>query len=200
MPKSLEGKFIVFEGTDGVGKTTQVDLLHKKLENDGYEALRLSTPGDRYRNDPLVQQYNQTGNSPLHPTTLAVMAAADRMRTVDEQIQPHLDKGGVVVCDRYHYSASAYFTMRGADMNVVQPLHDLLLIPDFAVLFSIDSLTRAIRLKTRNTTKDWEEQNMDYLDKVQEKILSNWPNQFLTVEASKPVEVIHDKIIEYIEE
>lgn len=198
MRKSLEGSFIVFEGTDGAGKSTQVDLLHERLEDEGYDTLRLSTPGDRYRNDPLVRQYNQTGESPLAPTTLAVMAAADRMRTIDEQVKPHLDEGGVVVCDRYHYSASAYFNMRGANMEVVQPLHEQLLVPDFAVLLSIDALTRSIRLAQRNTTKDWEEQDMEYLDQVQKKIQSDWPEQFLTVDARKPIEVIHGEINEYL--
>jgi dTMP kinase len=198
MSRSLEGSFIVFEGTDGAGKSTQVDMLHERLESEGYNTLHISTPGDRYRDDPLVRRYNQTGESPLSPTTLAVMAAADRMRTIDEQVKPHLNEGGVVVCDRYHYSASAYFHMRGADMKIVQPLHERLLVPDFAVLLSIDALTRAVRLGKRNTTKDWEEQDMEYLDRVQTKIRSDWPDHFLTVDARNPIEVVHNEINEYI--
>lgn len=198
MSKSLEGSFVVFEGTDGAGKSTQVDLLHQKLEQRGYDTLRLSTPSDRYRNDPLVQQYNQTGEGPLSPTTLAVMAAADRMRTIDEQIKPHLSEGGVVLCDRYKFSATAYFAMRGAEMDIVEPLHDQLIEPDFAVLLSIDALTRATRLRQRNTTSDWEEQNMDYLDEVQAKITENWRDDFLIVDASFPIEAIHEQITQYV--
>jgi dTMP kinase len=198
MSGSLEGKFIVFEGTDGVGKSTQVDLLHQRLAGEGYDTLRLSTPSNRYRNDELVKQYNQTGGGLLHPTTLSIMAAADRMRTVDADIKPHMESGGVVICDRYFYSATAYFAMRGADVRLLGEVHAQLLEPDYGVLMTIDPATRASRLRERATTDDWEERDMGYLDTVQQKIQENWKADFLTVDARNSIQAIHTDIHNYL--
>jgi dTMP kinase len=199
MSKSLEGKFIVFEGTDGAGKSTQVNLLDQRLADEGYDTLKIYTPSNVYRNDPLVREYNQSGGGPLSSTTLSIMAAADRLRTVDAEIKPHMSSGGVVVCDRYFYSAAAYFEMRGADISTLREVHSHLLKPDFAILLSIDSVTRAIRLRQRATTNDWEEQDMDYLDTVQQKIQKNWKDNFLTVDATSSIAVIHAEVSSYLE-
>lgn len=199
MVKSLEGKLIVFEGTDGVGKSTQVDMLSGRLRNAEYDVLQLSTPSNLYRNDPYVAQYNRTGDGPLHPTTLAVMSAADRLRDYDVTMRPHLEKGGVVVCDRYKFSAEEYFRMRGADVPLLREIHTRLPDPDHAILLTLDAVARLARLRSRATTDDWEERDMTYQDTVQAGILANWQEQYRVIDASQSVEAIAANIDEYLE-
>ncbi len=196
--RTLEGNFIVFEGTDGVGKSTQVDMLSTHLEGMEYDVLKLTTPGSLYRSDPHVQTYNQTGSGLLRPTTLAVMSAADRLRTYDTEIKPHLDNGGVVVCDRYKFSAEAYFNMRGADIPLLREIHTRLPNPDYAILLTIDATTRLARLKTRGTTDDWEERDMAYQDTVQAEIVSRWNNGYKIIDAAQPVDAISREIKGYL--
>lgn len=195
---SLEGKLIAFEGTDGVGKSTQVDILRNGLVNEDYDVLQLSTPSDLYRNDEHVACYNRSGSGLLRPNTLAAMAASDRLRTYDTVISPHLDKGGVVICDRYKYSAEAYFAMRGADIPLLKELHKHLPDPDHAVLLVLDAVTRLSRLNNRATTEDWEEKDMSYQDEVQEKIRQLWRDDFAIVDAGQPIDEVAQDIQDYL--
>ncbi|MBC7512284.1 dTMP kinase [Candidatus Saccharibacteria bacterium] len=197
---SLEGKVIALEGTDGVGKSTHLALLSKYLEDKDYDVLAMSAPSDLYRNDPHVQQYNLTGESFLRPTTLAVMAASDRLRIYDTQIKPHIETGGVVVCDRYKFSAEAYFAMRGADIDLLRQIHTNIPDPDYAVLLTLDAVARLSRLKSRATSNDWEEQSMEYQDSVQSLLLSSWNNDYAVIDTGKSKEEISDEIQEYLRE
>ena len=195
---SLEGKFVVFEGTDGVGKSTQVDLLKSKLIDEDYDVLHLSTPSNLYRNDEHVSHYNRYGDGLLRPTTLAMMAASDRLRTYDTEVLPHLDKGGVVICDRYKFSAEAYFEMRGADIPLLRSVHEQLPDPDYGILLTLDAVARLARLRTRETTEDWEEKDMSYQDKVQEKIKKGWRDTFAIIYASQPIEDVSKEVQDYL--
>lgn len=195
---SLEGKVIVFEGTDGVGKSTQANMLSARLRRTDHDVLQISTPSALYRQDPHVIIYNTTGESLLSPTVLSVMSAADRLRTYETEIKPHIDGGGVVVCDRYKFSAEAYFKMRGADMPTLRAIHQHLPDPDYAVLLTIDAVARSARLLRRATTNDWEEQDMSYLDNIQDSMKSSWKAQFKIVDASQEVGDIAEEIAEYV--
>lgn len=195
---TLEGKFIVFEGTDGVGKTTQVSILTEHLSKIGYSVLQVCTPSNFYREDEHVVLYNKTGSGLLTPTTLAVMSAADRLRTYDTTIKPHLDSGGTVVCDRYKFSAEAYFAMRGADIPLLREIHDKLPNPNHAILLTIDALTRQARLRKRATTEDWEEQDMRYQDTVQNMIRDGWRKEYSIIDAGQSIEDVSSKINDYL--
>lgn len=199
MSKSLEGKFIAFEGTDGVGKSTQVNLLSERLQAMSYNILQLSTPGNQYRNNPHVKQYNQNGNGLLTPTTLAVMSASDRLMTYDTEIKPHLDEGGVVIVDRYKFSAEEYFKMRGADVPLLREIHERLPDPDYAILLTLDAVARQARIRGRATTDDWEERDMGYQEKVQENILAKWQPRYKAIDANQPIEEVSSAINSYLE-
>ena len=196
---SLEGRFIVFDGTDGVGKSTQVEKLTDNLTTLDYDVLQLSTPSNLYRHDEHVATYNRIGSGLLAPTTLAVMSAADRLRTYDTQIAPHLDRGGVVVCDRYKFSAEAYFKMRGADIPLLHELHEHLPNPDYAVLLTLSALARQARLRKRATTDDWEERDMSYQDTVQNEIIAKWRSEYKIVNSEQSIDEIATEINDYLE-
>lgn len=194
----LSGKFIVFEGTDGVGKSTQVNALTDRLSDLGHSVLQMNTPSSLYREDEHVVTYNRSGQSLLTPTTLAVMSAADRLRTYDTTIKPHIEDGGVVVCDRYKFSAEAYFKMRGADAPLLREIHEHLPNPDHAILLTIGALARQVRLRKRATTDDWEERDMSYQDTVQNEIISRWKESYRIVNAEQTVEAVSTEINNYL--
>ena len=104
-----KGKFIVFEGTDGSGKTTQIKLLAKYLKGKGIECLLTHEPTD----SPFggVLRACLTGRIETDERAIAALFAADRLDHITNPvngIQKHLDAGITVLCDRYYFSSLAY--------------------------------------------------------------------------------------------
>ena len=102
------GLFVVFEGGDGVGKTTQVERLCRWLDSRGHDVVRTFEPGD----SPLGRQIRSVLLAPetgeLSARAEALLYAADKAQHVDAVVKPALDRGAVVVCDRYVDSMLAY--------------------------------------------------------------------------------------------
>lgn len=105
------GKFIVFEGLDGSGKTTQADLLRARLSAvcDGKACIQTREPSDSAPGQ-LCQSANRK-NIVLEPETLALMFAADRIEHITKELLPELNSGNHVICDRYYFSNFAYQTL-----------------------------------------------------------------------------------------
>jgi len=102
------GIFITFEGTTGSGKTTQLRLLAAYLRGEGYDVLTTREPGgtpigDRIRDIVLDPQYTD-----MEPLAEVLLFSASRAQLISQVIRPHLERGGVVLCDRYADSTFAY--------------------------------------------------------------------------------------------
>src|SRR6187200_2892868 len=102
------GVFIVFEGGDGVGKTTQVDLLCGWLTNAGHEVLRTFEPGDSAVGARIRQIVLDPATGEMSPRAEALLYAADKAQHIFSVVGPALRRGAVVVCDRYVDSMLAY--------------------------------------------------------------------------------------------
>lgn len=135
-----QGKFIVFEGLDGSGKTTQLERLGARLtEKLGTNAVYCTRePGDSAPGI-LCQQFSQKKLA-LAPETVALLYAADRVEHIAKDLLPRLEAGQTVLCDRYYFSNFAYQTL-------TSDLEDLLrynafarrtLRPDAVVFVDVD--------------------------------------------------------------
>jgi dTMP kinase len=102
------GVFIVFEGGDGVGKTTQVDLLCSWLANAGQEVLRTFEPGDSAVGAMIRRIVLDPATGEMSPRAEALLYAADKAQHIFSVVRPGLQRGAVVVCDRYVDSMLAY--------------------------------------------------------------------------------------------
>jgi dTMP kinase len=102
------GVFIVFEGGDGVGKTTQVDLLCAWLANAGHEVLKTFEPGDSTVGAMIRQIVLDPATGEMSPRAEALLYAADKAQHIFAVVRPALQRGAVVVCDRYVDSMLAY--------------------------------------------------------------------------------------------
>jgi len=115
------GLFITFEGTTGSGKTTQLYLLADYLRERGYNVVTTREPGgtaigDRVRDLLLDPQF-----SDMRPLTGVLLFSASRAQLVDQVIRPHLEGGGVLLCDRYADSTLAYQGYgRGVDLTLLR--------------------------------------------------------------------------------
>ncbi len=102
------GLFIVFEGGDGVGKSTQVERLCAALAERGHEVLRTFEPGDSPAGAQIRRIVLDPATGDLSPRAEALLYAADKAHHVYAVVRPALDRGAVVVCDRYVDSMLAY--------------------------------------------------------------------------------------------
>ena len=102
------GAFVVFEGGDGVGKTTQVDRLCAWLANEGHEVLKTFEPGDTTVGAMIRHIVLDLATGEMSPRAEALLYAADKAQHIFSVVRPALQRGAVVVCDRYVDSMLAY--------------------------------------------------------------------------------------------
>jgi dTMP kinase len=105
---SPTGAFVVFEGGDGVGKTTQVTLLCAWLAERGYEVVRTFEPGDSPVGAAIRRIVLDPATGEMSPRAEALLYAADKAQHLHAVVEPALRRGAVVVCDRYVDSMLAY--------------------------------------------------------------------------------------------
>ncbi|MGE4545610.1 MAG: dTMP kinase [Pedobacter sp.] len=118
--------FISFEGIEGSGKTTQIQLLANRLESLGYEVLITREPGGCPIADQIRHILLHPDNDRLVPGAELLLYAAARAQHVSEVITPALEQGKIVLCDRYCDATLAYQGYaRGLDLQLVQQLNDL---------------------------------------------------------------------------
>lgn len=108
MVRTTRGLFVVFEGGDGVGKTTQVDRLVAWLDARGHEVVRTFEPGDTAVGQRIRSLVLDPATGELSARAEALLYAADKAHHVDTLVRPALAGGAVVVCDRYVDSMLAY--------------------------------------------------------------------------------------------
>ncbi|HZA02980.1 MAG TPA: dTMP kinase [Propionibacteriaceae bacterium] len=106
--RSPTGAFVVFEGGDGVGKTTQVDRLCSWLAERGYEVVRTFEPGDSAVGAAIRRIVLDPATGAMSPRAEALLYAADKAQHLYAVVEPALRRGAVVVCDRYVDSMLAY--------------------------------------------------------------------------------------------
>jgi dTMP kinase len=102
------GVFVVFEGGDGVGKTTQVDRLCAWLANAGHDVLKTFEPGDTTVGAMIRRIVLDPATGEMSPRAEALLYAADKAQHIFAVVKPALQRGAVVVCDRYVDSMLAY--------------------------------------------------------------------------------------------
>lgn len=100
--------FITFEGPDGGGKTLQAARLVEHLKEHGFDTLLTREPGGTPISDQIRDILGSLGNTAMDPRTEFLLFSAARAQHVSQTIGPHLEKDGVVVCDRYFDSSLAY--------------------------------------------------------------------------------------------
>lgn len=158
--RSLPGRLIVIESTDGVGRSTQVALLKEWLEDEGYAVLDtglrrsdLAGPGIERAKD---------GHT-LDPITLNLFYATDFWDRLERQIIPGLRAGMVVVADRYVFSLIARAVVRGVSEQWLEDLYGFALIPDRVIYLDIDVEQLLPRVLRRGGFDYWES-GIDFLN------------------------------------
>ena len=178
---SKNGKFITFEGPEGAGKSTQLRLLAAELQSRGFEVVTTREPGGT----PLAEQLRNIlkthqGAEVLHPETELLLMEAARSQHAREVILPALERGAVVLCDRFYDSTTAY---QGAARNIDGALIAQLNIfaaafrePDLTLILDLDIESGFRRAGKRQETAGeydrFEAENRNFHCRVREGFLA----------------------------
>jgi dTMP kinase len=146
------GIFIVIEGLDGSGKTTQAKLLAKKLEKT-HRVFLTAEPscgkiGSYIREDCLYEEKR------LPTEAEALLFAADRIEHVCSEVKPALEDGKLVICDRYVYSSLAYQGSAGLSLEWIKTINARSLQPDFSVFIDVPPEKVIERLKRKKSVME----------------------------------------------
>ncbi|NUR48755.1 MAG: dTMP kinase [Hamadaea sp.] len=209
---AVSGMFIVFEGGEGAGKSTQIELLAQHLRDEGREVLVTREPGAtaegaRIR-ELLLETHSPEGAlSALGPRAEALLYAADRAHHVDSVVRPALDRGVVVISDRYIDSSLAYQGAgRTLDSDEVAWLSSWAtegLTPDLTVLLDIDPRIGLDRVAERGDGHDrLESEAISFHDRVRFAFLGladAEPARYLVVDATLPVDRVGGAVAEKVD-
>jgi dTMP kinase len=197
----VSGLFISFEGIDGVGKSTQADLLETWLSEQGKTVVRTLEPGGTDVGVE-IRKILLHHKGDLAPRAEAALFAADRAHHVANKIRPALERGEIVITDRYFDSSVAY-QGAGRDLSRTE-VRDLSLwavgglLPQLTVLLDLPAEeARARRNKSGTEPDRLEREKIEFFETVRSAYLDlakAEPNRFLVVDASVSVEEMQSQI------
>lgn len=163
----MKGFFIVFEGIEGCGKSTQVKLLHTRLIREGFSAILTKEPGGTILGNKLRNLLKRGG--PIFPEAELLLFNASRAQLVKEVILPALAERKVVISDRFYPSTLAYQGYgRGIRLDIIETLDSFAtagLKPDMIVLLDMEA-HKGLSRKTSSVKDRFEEEEALFHQKV----------------------------------
>lgn len=200
------GTFIVLEGIDGAGKSTQAKLLKVWFEERGYEVVLTKEPTDTAFGR-LIRRLVLTGGkegiidgAKISHEAEALLFAADRAEHVDKLIKPSLEAGKIVISDRYFYSSLAYQWARGLDLEWLIDLNRFAVRPDLVVLLDLPVKESMKRLRSRSIKSEF-----DKIYELQRRVRENYLKlaerfpEIKIVNALEDVDSVHRQIVALVE-
>lgn len=195
-----KGLFVTFEGADGCGKTTQMNLLAEYLKNIGCEVILTREPGAKGLGEKLREiLLNYEGQ--VSDRCESFLFFADRAQNIDIIVNPAVESGKIVLCDRHIDSTVAYQGYgRGLNIERIKMLNNLAVNgrkPDLTFVLDIDIETS---MKRVGMVKDrMESAGSEFYNRVRKgylELAKQEPERIKVLDASKSVEEIHQKVVE----
>lgn len=200
------GFFITFEGGEGAGKSIQAEILVSHLHEEGYPVVVTREPGGTRIGEQIRTITHNQENVDLEAVAEAYLMAASRAQHAAQIIEPALEAGKVVVCDRYVDSSIAYQGYgRKLGADAIKSLNTLAVngaIPDFTILLDISpevGLKR--RAKSRKGVDRLDMQQKDFYTRVSLGYLAlakQEPNRYVVIDAGKSIEVVAGEVWESV--
>jgi dTMP kinase len=199
-----KGTFIAFEGGEGTGKSTQSKLLAKWLEQEGETVLLSREPGGTELGKDLRKILLGHETGAISPRAEALLYAADRAHHVFSVIRPGLDRGDVVITDRYFDSSAAYQgagrVLNPSEVARISRWATESLYPTLTILIDVPAVIGLARLKSRDRL---EAEPTEFHERVRQEFLQIAlmdPERYLVVDGTQSVEEIHTEIIARVAE
>ena len=186
---SKKGVFIVIEGLDGSGKTTQATILAKKLYQN--HNIMLTAEPSCGKIGTFIRESCLYEEKRLPTEAEALLFAADRIEHMQNEINPALDEGKIVICDRYVYSSLSYQGSAGLSLDWIKTINACALQPDFAIFIDVAPERVLERLKRKKSVME----TLETQQKVREVYLKFVEKgELVRVDGDKPKEVVGDAL------
>lgn len=199
-----KGLFITFEGADGCGKTTQLNLLKEYLEKNGYNVLVTREPGGKGLGEKF-REILLNYDGVVSERCESFLFLADRAQNIDTIVKPAIESGKIVLCDRHIDSSVAYQGYgRGLNIEEIKQLNTLAtggLLPDLTLVFDIDIETS---MKRVGKEKDrMESAGNEFFNRVRNgylELAKHEPKRIKVVNSTGSIEEIHEQVIKIMKD
>jgi len=198
---------VTFEGPEGSGKSTQMDLLRRSLDELGVQAIFTREPGGTEIGEKIRAILHDVANLDMLPETEALLYLAARAQHVRQVLRPAVNHGDLVISDRFSESTLAYQGFgHGLDLQVLGTITEFAtggLVPDLVIYLNLDveiGLKRKIKdyAGGRGEWNRMDQQSLEFHRRVRQGYLTlalEAPTRWLIVDATRPIEVIHQTIL-----
>ena len=202
----MKGLFIVMEGPDGSGKTTQINLLEQYLKEAGYECLITREPGGTVIGEEVRELILNPEYKEMSPVTEMLLYAASRAQLVHEVIGPALEAGRIVISDRFVDSSIVYQGIaRNLGISTVAAVNAPgigIYRPDGIFFIDLSEAEGLRRKKEQKNLDRMEQEGIDFHHLVSEgyrKVLAERP-EVIKIDGGKDIDVIQKKIRNHVDE
>lgn len=190
----MRGRFITFEGIDGAGKSTQIDVIEETLKARGFEVIRTREPGGTPLGEVIRKELLSVS---MDPSTETLLFFASRAEHIAQVIRPAIECGAWVLSDRFTDATYAYQVGgRGFPAHKVEELERWThgdLQPDRTVLFDIEPEVAAERVARARNLDRFEKENLDFFKRVRQAYLTRAkqsPNRFLIIDSMQDKDTV----------
>ena len=191
--------FISFEGIEGSGKSTQIELIEELIRAKGYQVKKLREPGTTELGEKIRNIFLEKTTETVDPITEAFLLYASRKHLDQNFLRQNLNDGAIVIADRYADATLAYQSYgKGLDHNFVKLIHDSseLLSPDLTFYMDISAELSRERISDREMDR-MESESIDFFKKVREgylQIAHDNPGRVVVLDANKTIDELHESI------
>jgi len=203
----MKGMFISFEGIEGTGKSTQARLLADHLKEKGYRVIQTMEPGGTRISLKIRELLLSMESREMDHVAELLLYNAARVQHIKEIIGPALERGDIVITDRFSDSTVAYQGYaRGIDLQLIDSLDMIAtkkLRPDITILFDIDVRTGLARNKELGKSDRLELEDISFHEKVRQgfiRIANREPGRVKVVDCSENLDSVHQKVVKIISE
>jgi dTMP kinase len=205
--KIMAGLFITMEGSDGAGKTTQIEKLKDYLSSKGYDIILCREPGgtaisESIRNIILNKEFTEMS----YMTELLLYASA-RAQLVEQVIKPSLKENKIVICDRFVDSSAVYQGIaRGLGIKLVYEVNKYAIgdtFPDITILLDISGQTGIKRKKNQGELDRMELEAAEFHDKVADgyRMLADiYTDRIKKIDGTQTIDIIHNQIADIVDQ
>ena len=198
LKNNYSGKFIVFDGLDGSGQSTQAELLRNFLIGKKYQAVLTKEPTlDSTGGEKIRRVLDK--KEKISPKELQELFAQDRKEHLENLVIPALKEGKVVISDRYFFSSFAFGSSNGLDLDWLIEINDDFLLPDLTFFLKVSPEVCVSRIIKRNKeiTLFEEKQKLEKVWQIYKILPSRFENIYI-IEGEKPIKEVFEQIKEII--
>jgi dTMP kinase len=208
----VRGRFITFEGIEGSGKSSQIILLTDHLRSKQRTVTLTREPGGTPIGDQVRKILLDPGNKALDPSAELLLYAASRAQHLKEVIRPALERGAIVLCDRFSDATIAYQGYgRGLDLAMIHALDRLVtagMRPDLTIVLDVEAAVGLARARGRNDLQGleaearFENEALVFHERVRQGYLTlarEAPDRIKIVDAAQPPHRVQEKIREIVD-